>query len=101
MTQSIAILFLALAGLLGNLLVLTKWRKLRAVRSRNLTIAALICFGSTILFAIDLFTQVWVARPGAISGPMFLGSGFAFLGFSVAAVATLIASRRRHRHGTA
>jgi uncharacterized membrane protein YhiD involved in acid resistance len=101
MTQSTAILVLALAGVLGNIIVLAKWRKVRAAGSRNLAIAALICLGSALLFAFDLFTQVWVARPSAISGSMFLSSGFAFLGFTAAAVVTLIASRRRHGHAAA
>jgi hypothetical protein len=101
MTQSLAIIILAVAGLLGDIIVLAKWRKFRAVGSRNLAIAAIIFFASALFFAFDMFSQVWVARPGAISGPMFLGSGFTFLVLSAAAVTALIARRQRHGQAAA
>ncbi len=89
------------AALLGNILVFITWRKQNARLSRNLSIASLAGFAFAIFFCFDLFTQVWVASPGSISGPALLWSGAFFLLLSAAAVITLIARWQKHRHAAA
>ena len=101
MITSFAVVSATLAALLGNLTVLIFWRKRNAILSRNLAIASCIAFAVAILCVFDLFTQVWVASAGSVSGPVLIGSGLIFLCLSAAAVATLIARWQKSRHAAA
>lgn len=99
MLQSWLVLALISAGLLGNLVVLTRWRSFRtsgSVLARNLAVGSIAALLVSAGFAFDLFTQVWVARPASISGPAIILFGVIFFVLSVAAVAALFVSRHRH-----
>ena len=101
MITSFAVMSAALAALLGDIIVFVLWRKKNAILSRNLAIASCIAFAVAILCIFDLFTQVWVASPDSVSGPVLIGSGLIFLCLSAAAVATLIARWQKSRHAAA
>jgi hypothetical protein len=104
MLQSWPVLALIFAGLLGNLVVLVRWRSFRTYGSlfaRNLAIGSIAALLASAGFAFDLFTQVWVARPGSISGPALAVFSVLFLVLSVAAVAVLLISRHRHNRAAA
>jgi hypothetical protein len=91
MVFSLALLSAVFAALLGNILVFITWRRQNARLSRSLSVASLAAFVISVLCCLDLFTQVWVASPGSISGPALLWPGALFLLLSASAVITLIA----------
>jgi drug/metabolite transporter (DMT)-like permease len=104
MLQSRPVLALISAGLLGNLVVLVRWRRFRtsgSLLARNLAIGSLAACLAAVGFAFDVFTQVWVARPGSISGAALVLCGVLFLALSIAAVAAMLVSRHKHSHAAA
>jgi hypothetical protein len=104
MLQSLIILALFSLGLLGDLVVLARWRKPRVLGSllaRNMAIASLSLLVLAFAFALDIFTQVWVARPESISGPAFAACALLFLMLSIASITTLIVVQHRHSRAAA
>jgi drug/metabolite transporter superfamily protein YnfA len=58
-------------------------------------IASLVMFAVSAVALFDLFTQVWVMRPGTLSGEIYLASGICFIVFSLIALGLCIKLRMK------